>query len=68
MTFVLAHHLDPSHESMLTELVQKVTPLTVLEITDDIKVELNHIYVIPSNKMMVATDGVLLLTPTSFKE
>ena len=61
MAFVLVQHLDPTHESMLPELLQKVTGIPVLEIADDIKVELNHIYVIPSNKMMVATDGVLLL-------
>ncbi|WP_309614847.1 chemotaxis protein CheB [Flavobacterium sp.] len=63
MAYVLVQHLDPNHESMLTEILQKVTPIPVLEIADDIKVEPNHIYVIPSNKTMVATDGVLLLAP-----
>ena len=63
MAYVLVQHLDPKHESMLPELLQKVTTIPVLEISDDIKVEPNHIYVIPSNKMMVATDGVLLLAP-----
>lgn len=61
MAYVLVQHLDPTHESMLPELLQKVTNIPVLEIADDIKVAPNHIYVIPSNKMMVATDGVLLL-------
>ena len=63
MAYVLVQHLDPNHESMLTEILQKMTPIPVLEIADDIKVEPNHIYVIPSNKIMVATDGVLLLAP-----
>ena len=63
MAYVLVQHLDPTHESMLPELLQKVTKIPVLEIADDIKVLPNHIYVIPSNKMMVATDGVLLLSP-----
>ncbi len=67
MAYVLVQHLDPSHESMLQELLQKVTNIPVLEIADDIKVEPNHIYVIPSNKMMVATDGVLLLAPRPAK-
>jgi two-component system CheB/CheR fusion protein len=67
MAYVLVQHLDPSHESMLQELLQKVTKIPVLEIADDIKVEPNHIYVIPSNKMMVATDGVLLLAPRPAK-
>ena len=63
MAYVLVQHLDPSHESLLPEILQKVTPIPVLEITDDIKVLPDHIYVIPSNKMMVATDGVLVLAP-----
>jgi two-component system CheB/CheR fusion protein len=63
MAYVLVQHLDPSHESLLQELLQKVTNIPVLEIAEDIKVEPNHIYVIPSNKMMVATDGVLQLSP-----
>ena len=67
MAYVLVQHLDPNHESMLPEILQKVTKIPVLEIADDIKVEPNHIYVIPSNKMMVATDGVLLLAPRPVK-
>ncbi len=63
MAYVLVQHLDPKHESVLPELLQKATTIPVVEITDDIKVLPNHIYVIPSNKMMVATDGVLLLAP-----
>ena len=63
MAYVLVQHLDPNHESMLTEILQKITPIPVIEIADDIKVEPNHLYVIPSNKIMVATDGVLLLAP-----
>ncbi len=61
MAYVLVQHLDPKHESLLPDLLQKVTNLPVLEITHDMKVEPNHIYVIPSNKMMVANDGVLEL-------
>ena len=67
MAYVLVQHLDPNHESMLPEILQKVTPIPVLEITDDIKVMPDHIYVIPSNKMMVATDGILLLAPRPAK-
>ena len=63
MAYVLVQHLAPNHESLLPEILQKVTSIPVLAISDDIKVEPNHIYVIPSNKMMVATDGVLLLAP-----
>jgi two-component system CheB/CheR fusion protein len=67
MAYVLVQHLDPSHESMLQELLQKVTNIPVLEIRDDIKVEPNHIYIIPSNKMMISNDGVLELSPRPAK-
>ncbi|MBC7617242.1 MAG: histidine kinase, partial [Pedobacter sp.] len=63
MAYVLVQHLHPGHESMLPEILQKVTKIPVLEISDDIKVMPNHIYIIPSNKMMIANDGVLQLTP-----
>ena len=67
MAYVLVQHLDPSHESMLPELLQKVTKIPVMEIADDIKVLPDHIYIIPSNKMMIANDGVLELTPRPAK-
>jgi two-component system, chemotaxis family, CheB/CheR fusion protein len=67
MAYVLVQHLDPNHESLLPDLLQKVTDIPVLEIADDMRVEPNHIYVIPSNKMMVANDGVLQLTTRPLK-
>ena len=63
MAFVLVQHLDPNHDSVLTELLQKVTEIPVCEITDHIKVLRDHIYIIPSNKILVANDGILKLSP-----
>lgn len=63
MAYVLVQHLDPKHESLLPELLQKVTSLPVVEISDDLKILPDHIYIIPSNKMLIATDGVLHLDP-----
>ena len=63
MAYVLVQHLDPRHESMLPEILQKVTRIPVVEISEDIKVEPDHIYIIPSNKMLMASHGVLQLSP-----
>jgi len=63
MAFVLVQHLDRNHESVLPELLQKATKIPVLEISDEIRVEADHIYVIPSNKMLMANDGILELIP-----
>jgi two-component system CheB/CheR fusion protein len=63
MAYVLVQHLAPTHESLLPEILQKITPIPVLEIADEIKVQPNHIYILPSNKMLMANDGVLQLSP-----
>ena len=63
MAYVLVQHLDPKYDSALPQLLQKVTKIPVLEITDDIKVQPDHIYIIPSNKMLLANDGILQLSP-----
>jgi two-component system CheB/CheR fusion protein len=65
---LLVQHLDPNHESMLTEIFKRSTQIPVLEIADDIKVEPNHIYVISVTIILVATDGVLPLAPVPKKK
>src|SRR5579863_252851 len=63
MAFILVQHLEPNHESLLTEILQKNTQIPVEEITDNVHVEPNHIYIIPSNKLLTANDGRLRLKP-----
>jgi len=62
MAYILVQHLDPAHESILADLLQRVTKIPVQEIADNIHVEPDHIYIIPSNKLLTATDGVLKLS------
>ncbi|MEO8240076.1 MAG: CheR family methyltransferase [Flavobacterium sp.] len=63
MAFVIVQHLHPMHESMLTELLSRVAKIPINEITDDIHLAPNNIYVIPENKMLTSFDGVLKLSP-----
>ena len=63
MAFILVQHLEPNHESLLAEILQKSTSIPVEEITDNVHVEPNHIYIIPSNKLLTAYNGHLLLQP-----
>src|SRR5450755_3870196 len=63
MAYILVQHLEPTHESILADLLQKVTPIPVLEIANNVHVEPGHIYIIPSNKLLTATDGILQLSP-----
>ena len=62
MAFVLVSHLDPSHESILTEILQRSTPMPVVEVHDQMKVEADHVYVIPPNRDMAIFHGVLQLS------
>ncbi|OGP94083.1 MAG: hypothetical protein A2157_03610 [Deltaproteobacteria bacterium RBG_16_47_11] len=50
MAFVLVPHLDPSHASMMTELLRRVTTIEVTEAEDGVKFSPNHVYVIPPSK------------------
>jgi two-component system CheB/CheR fusion protein len=63
IAYILVQHLHPDHSSALPEILQRETHLPVSEISDNVKVEPDHVYVIPSNKMLVATDGILQLSP-----
>ena len=63
MGFVLVQHLDPQHDSALTELLGRATLLPVHEVTDNLRVEPNHVYVIPPNTNLSIVGGVLTLLP-----
>ena len=63
MAFVLVQHLDPSHHSMLTELLSKKTPMRVVEVTNGMTVEPNQVYVIPPNATMSISNHTLQLGP-----
>ena len=62
MAFVLVSHLDPSHASILTEILQRSTHMQVAEVQDQMKVEPDHVYVIPPNRDMAIFHGVLQLS------
>jgi two-component system, chemotaxis family, CheB/CheR fusion protein len=62
MAFVLVQHLDPTHESLLTELLGRTTGLKVTEIIDGSRVEANHVFVIPPNANLTIKNGLLRLT------
>ena len=68
MAYILVQHLEPTHESALTDILQKYTNIPIQEITINVQVSPNNIYTIPSNKLLTATDGVLQLSPRPAKK
>jgi two-component system CheB/CheR fusion protein len=65
MAFVLIQHLEPKHDSALTTLLSRATSMPVLEASDQLEVEPNHVYIIPPNRNMTILKGTLRLAPRS---
>ncbi|MCP4679161.1 MAG: PAS domain S-box protein [Deltaproteobacteria bacterium] len=63
--FVLVVHLDPTHISILPDLLQKHTKMSVHQVEDGMQVEPNHVYVIPPNKDLTILHGTLNLMELS---
>jgi len=63
VAYVLVQHLDPTHRSLLSELLARVTTLPVTEIQPKSRVEPDKIYVIPPNCVLELKDGILRLAP-----
>jgi len=61
MAYVLVPHLDPGHQSVLTEILSRFTKIPVAEVMDGMPAERDHIYVLPPNKTMGITGGKFFL-------
>ena len=59
--FVLVQHLDPSHPSLLTEILKRSTTMPVVEAVDQMEVLPNRVHVIPPNRDMRIAQGRLRL-------
>lgn len=61
LAFVVVQHMDPVHEDMLAELLQRDTTMPVCRIRDGMTVEPNRVHVIPPNRDLSIFHGVLYL-------
>src|SRR5438128_171849 len=52
LAFVVIVHLDPTHESLMPQLVGNVTSLTVIQARDRQPLEPDHVYIIPPNRFL----------------
>ncbi len=62
MAFILIQHLDPTHDSMLVELLARHTSMTVREATEGMRLESDHLFVIPPGTYLSVSAGVLRLS------
>jgi len=56
---VLIQHLDPDHKSALTQLLNRISPVPVCEVSENMAVEPDHVYVIQPNTNLGIDHGVL---------
>jgi two-component system CheB/CheR fusion protein len=61
MAYVVVQHLDPTHKGMLPELLQRISKMKVFQVQNRMTVKPNCVFVIPPNKTMSISKGVLLL-------
>jgi len=61
MAFVVIQHLDPNYTGIMPELLQRITTMKVMQVTDGLRIKPNCVYVIPPNRSMSVLNGVLHL-------
>jgi two-component system CheB/CheR fusion protein len=59
MVFIVVQHLDPTHESLLTEILAKKTSMTVSLATAGEAVQPDHVYVIPADALLTVHEGLI---------
>jgi two-component system CheB/CheR fusion protein len=62
LAFVVVQHLDPNHESMLAQLLDRNTALEVLQSAGGERIAADTVYIIPPGRGLAIRDGVLELT------
>src|SRR5580704_14825340 len=62
MAFILVQHLDPTHESMMVDLLTGHTSMQVRQAADGMPLERDHLYVIPPGTYLSVVNGSLHLS------
>ncbi|UFH54179.1 chemotaxis protein CheB [Spirosoma sp. KNUC1025] len=63
LAYVYIQHLDPTLESHLSDILGRATSMIVQEAQHLMRVEPNHLYIIPPDRDLEVLDGVLTLVP-----
>lgn len=63
MAFVVVVHLSPKYECQVDEILQRATRMPTLQVSSPVKIENDHIYVIPPASNLEMLDGMLRVVP-----
>jgi two-component system CheB/CheR fusion protein len=64
--YVVILHLSPDHDSKLAEVLQVTASIPVTQVSRTVALEADHVYVVPPNRKLEFTDG--MLTPTEMSQ
>ena len=62
MAFILVQHLDPTHKSMLVDLLADHTSMVVRQAANGMELQPDHLYVIPPGSYLAVAAGILHLS------
>jgi two-component system CheB/CheR fusion protein len=62
LALLVVSHLDPDQKSHLAEILGRISKIPVREVTEGMRIEVDHVYVIPPGTIMAMSDGHLTLT------
>jgi len=63
IAFVVILHLSPDHDSNLAQVLQASTKMPVRQVTEKIKIEPDHVYVVPPNQHLTMKDDSIIVSP-----
>jgi two-component system CheB/CheR fusion protein len=63
MAFVIVGHLSPKHETHLDEIIQRGTPMPVMQVREPTRIEKNNVYLISPSHDLSMMDDYLKVTP-----
>lgn len=61
--YLVVQHFDPTKKALLSEILQRVTTLSVRSARHNQVIKADHVYVIPANREMTVDQGKLQLAP-----
>jgi two-component system CheB/CheR fusion protein len=66
--YVVILHLSPDHDSKLAEVLQTTARIPVTQVNQPVRVEPNHVYVVPPNRRLEIVDDTLTLSEMTQRE
>ncbi len=65
MAYVVILHLSPDHDSSLAQVLQTVTKMPVMQVTEKVRVTPDHVYVVPPNQHLTMQDDHIIVSPNT---